>query len=357
MLAAAPASAHTVSGGSANDYTATLGPLTPTVAGVTLRTVENNTRLQLTAAAGVHVVVLGYGDEPYLRVGPDGTFENRLSQSTYENRTYTATQIGGTLAAKSLPPQWVRTGGGRILIWHDHREHNSGPNPPEVRADPSHRHEIGTRDVVIEVEGARHAAALTLTYLPPPSALPLWVLAGLLAVGTTALALLPRSFRLVGVVVAGLVGCDVVHSVGSGLVKAGTTGERLSAFASGNAAEAVAWALGLIGAGLVARGRLAGCYCAGTAAAVIAAVGGLGDAATLSSATAPFAGPVWWARLLTAVTIGVGVGVLGASAVGVVRLDRAERAALAQHALAREPVSGKPVSQEGSAASPATPST
>ncbi len=57
------------------------------------------------------------------------------------------------------------------------------------------------------------------------------------------------------------------------------------------------------------------------------------------------------------VTIGVGVGVLGASAVGVVRLDRAERAALAQHALAREPVSGKPASQEGSAASPATPST
>ena len=322
---AVPASAHTVSGAGGQDYVTLLGPLTPAVPGVTVRVVENGSRLALRNTTGQQVVVLGYDAEPYLRVGPDGVFENTLSQATYVNRDRYGGQTGGSVDAATLPPQWRRTGGGPTVYWHDHRAHNMRSDlPPSVRARPGLRQVVQTSDVEIAVGGAVHRAHVELVYLPPPPSWPWWLLGAGLAAGTALLALPRRWPALLALATVGLVSADAVHSVGIGLDKAGTTGERLAAFAAGNAAEGVAWVLGLVGAVLLLRRSLAGPYVAATAAAVVAIVGGYGDVGILSSSTAPFVGPALWARVLTAVSLGVGAGMLGACALTVRRLDREE---------------------------------
>lgn len=322
---AAPVSAHTVSGAGSQDYTTLLGPLTPAVPGLTLRVVENGSRLALTNTTGQQVVVLGYYHDPYLRVGPDGVFSNTLSQATYVNRDRYGGQTGGTVDAASLPPRWQRTGDGPTVYWHDHRAHNMRTDlPPAVRAQPRLRRVVQESDVEIQVGTVGHTAHVQLVYLPPPPSWPWWVLAAGLGIGTALLALPRRWPPLLALTTLGLVAADLAHSIGIGLDKAGTTGERLAAFATGNLAEAVAWLLGLLGATQLARRSIAGPYLAGTAAVVIAVVGGYGDVGTLSSATAPFAGPFGWARLLTAVSLGVGAGLLAAAALTVRRLDQAE---------------------------------
>lgn len=327
---APPAAAHTVSGGGGEDFTAVLGQLTPPTPGVTLAAVENGSRLQLRNGTGEQVIVLGYYDEPYLRVGPDGTFENTLSPSTYVNRDRYGGQSGGTIDATSLPPQWRRTGDGPTLFWHDHRAHYmGGPYPPAVQARPRVRQVVQSSVVMLRVGDRPVTATLDRVYVPPPPSWPWWVLLGGLALGTALLGLPRRGVALLAAATAGLVVSDAVHSIGIGLTKAGTTGERLAAFAGGNAAEAVAWLVGGVGVVLLLRKGVAGAYCAGTAAAVVAVVGGYGDVGTLASSTAPFAGPLAWARLLTVVAMGVGAGLLVGCALLVRRLDREESLALA----------------------------
>ncbi len=92
---AVPASAHTVSGAGGQDYETLLGPLAPAVPGVTVRVVENGSRLALRNTTGQQVVVLGYDAEPYLRVGPDGSSRTRCRR----RRTSTGTGTAGRPAA------------------------------------------------------------------------------------------------------------------------------------------------------------------------------------------------------------------------------------------------------------------
>ena len=44
-------------------------------------------RLELTNDTDTDVIVRATEGEPYLRIGPDGVFENLLSPATYINRT------------------------------------------------------------------------------------------------------------------------------------------------------------------------------------------------------------------------------------------------------------------------------
>ncbi len=104
---------------------------------------------------------------------------------------------------------------------------------------------------------------------------------------------------------------DVTHST---LVAFSRVEGRLSGFVYGNIVEMVAWILGLAAAVLLVRRSTAGPYLAGTAGFVIAMVGGFGDLGVLYRASAPIAGPMDLARTLTAITIGIGFGLLGATA-------------------------------------------
>lgn len=75
LVLATPASAHTVSGVGATNWKSVLTSVSPTVPGLSVRLVEGGSRLEVTNH-GPEILVLGYDGEPYLRVGPEGVFEN-----------------------------------------------------------------------------------------------------------------------------------------------------------------------------------------------------------------------------------------------------------------------------------------
>ena len=85
--------------------------------------------------------MLGYDDEPYLRVGPHGVFENTRSPATYLNRS---TTITGTPPQSADVERGARvahgSSSGTTASWHDHRAHfMGGDDPPRVARDPGTR--------------------------------------------------------------------------------------------------------------------------------------------------------------------------------------------------------------------------
>ena len=94
-LGAGPASAHTISGPRPTNYRSHIVAMAPVEPGITARVVDLGNKFELTNRSSTEITVLGYEGEPYLRIGPDGIFENLHSQATYINRT----RLGGTVPA------------------------------------------------------------------------------------------------------------------------------------------------------------------------------------------------------------------------------------------------------------------
>src|SRR4051812_1379556 len=188
VVAAQPAAAHDVPGIKPSNFETTVRGTTPRVAGLTVRPIDLGNELELRNGTGADVVVLGYQGEPYLRVGPRGVFENRLSPATYLNRTRDGkTRVPGD-ADPAAVPEWNRLASGTVARWHDHRAHWMGTDdPPEVARAPDQRHVVdhwslqlrrGTQDVTV---------AGDLLWLPGPSPWG-WVL-GALAIALALVAL------------------------------------------------------------------------------------------------------------------------------------------------------------------------
>jgi hypothetical protein len=141
---AGPASAHAVGiGPAASNYRTNVRGIEPPIPGVSVRVVDGGNQLELTNRGSQEITLLGYENEPYLRVGPNGVFENERSPSTFSNRSTTAPrQIPAGFSA-SARPDWRRISSQPVAIFHDHRAHWSG------RADPAAvRRARGTRQTV-----------------------------------------------------------------------------------------------------------------------------------------------------------------------------------------------------------------
>src|SRR5215475_15374745 len=82
LATATPAFAHGADAPDATNYRVTITAL-PALAGVEVRTIEAGARLQLTNHSGRNVEVLGYANEPYLEIRPDGVYQNYHSPATY----------------------------------------------------------------------------------------------------------------------------------------------------------------------------------------------------------------------------------------------------------------------------------
>jgi hypothetical protein len=82
FLAGAPAQAHRADAPAGTDYRVTVTSVTPEVPDLTVRAIEAGAQLELTNRTGRTIEVLGYAGEPYLRIGPDGVFENLNSPAT-----------------------------------------------------------------------------------------------------------------------------------------------------------------------------------------------------------------------------------------------------------------------------------
>lgn len=319
VLTAPPAAAHTVDGSGPTNFLTEITGVSPDVDGLELRVLEFGSQLELTNRTGEDVVVLGYEAEPYLRIGPQGVFENRRSPATYINADRQGQTPVPDDADAEASPEWRKRSGSDTARWHDHRVHWMGSaSPPAVQRDSSRAQVIypawtvplrlGDRDVTVTG---------TLTWVPGPSRWP-WLGAAALA----AVAVVAVSWRwwarVLAVLAVVLVVGDIAHAAGLAWAP-GTAGSPVARFAGGAVIPALGWAAGLAGARLLWRRDELGAYLAAFAGLAVCLIGGIGDIAALSRSQVAFVWGETAARLAVVGSMGIGAGVVVASLLAVRR--------------------------------------
>ncbi|MGH9034447.1 MAG: hypothetical protein ACRD0O_01675, partial [Acidimicrobiia bacterium] len=175
LLTAPPAFAHALSGASPSNYRTRILSVEPQKPGLVVEVVEAGNRLLLTNGTGTDAVVLGYAQEPYLRVGPQGVFENLNSPATYRNRSrFPTAEVPARARDPKVAPEWKKVSDTNSVRFHDHRVHYMGLQPPSpVRADPGTEHVIIPAWEVPLVLGQEQVLVKgDLTWIPGPSSLP-----------------------------------------------------------------------------------------------------------------------------------------------------------------------------------------
>ncbi|MDQ1391563.1 MAG: hypothetical protein QOF30_540 [Acidimicrobiaceae bacterium] len=322
LLPAQPASAHTVSGVGATNWKSVLTSVTPALPGLTVKLVEGGSRIEL-INHGPEVLVFGYEGEPYLRVGPQGVFENLQSPATYLNCSRTGCSFPAGLN-KDGPPQWKKISSGQTTRWHDHRAHFMGSQlPPDVAQSPNKIHQEADWVITMTQGSTPITVKGNYTWIPGSSPLP-WLLVALaLAALGAALGLLgawgvPLAVALLVVTVN-----DVYHAVGIAWFWSGSFVYRLEQFFSGSFYSFVGWALGIVAAWLLMRRRVDGLYAAVFAGGSAALFTGLLDITVLSRSQAPFGGSLSVDRVTVVISLGLGLGVAIGALIGI-RASRPE---------------------------------
>jgi hypothetical protein len=308
---ASPAQAHVVGiGGRASNYHTDVLDITPPVDGLTVRVLEAGNQLELTNHSGQDVVVLGYRSEPYLRVGPGGVYENRRSPSAYANRFANAPSRIPADLDPAAPPQWRRIADQPDAVWHDHRTHWSGPDPPAVAADRGHRQvvvpswqiplRLGQRTALVEGD---------IVWVPGPAPWP-WVLLALVAFAVVLAAGWRQRLDLLAVLVLAAVAADVAHTVG--VFAASTAPVLAKAYAA--IISVGGWAAALVGIWQLRRGRQqAGRILVLLGGTFLAFAGALPDVTALASSQISSGLDPALSRATIALTLGVGLGMIAVS--------------------------------------------
>jgi len=309
---ASPASAHGIGGTQPTNYESTITSVDPATRGVRVELVDLGDRFQLTNDSDRDVVVLGYDDEPYLRVGRRGVFENVKSPATYINRSLTTITAPPRSADSSATPVWRRVSDGNVVRWHDHRAHWMGTDsPPQVQRDPSRRQLIDRWSVPLQVGGETVEVRGVLAWEPPPSPWPAVVLAMVLAATVIGLSRTRRWRSVLVVALSGLVVSSAVHTVGHWGASTAGFGTILVESIYG----IVGIALGVVALVWAGRRGVAAAVPLVLVASVFLLVAtGLSDIATIGHSFVPSSLPAPLARLAVTCTIGLGVGLAVASA-------------------------------------------
>ncbi|MFG1650924.1 hypothetical protein ACGFIE_13405 [Micromonospora sp. NPDC049275] len=335
LLTAAPAAAHGADAPDGTDYRTGVTGVTPARQGLTVRAIEAGARLELTNRTGRAIEVIGYSGEPYLRVGPDGVYENSRSPATYLNRTLAGDTALPADADPAAPPSWRRVDDGVTVRWHDQRALWQESAPPDAaRLAPERTHRV--RDWTIPLRDGADPAQITgtLDWVPPPDAYTWWTvtIVGLLAVG--ALGLLAatstagaRALSAVGVLLLLGGAVAVLYPVGRELdAGAQGVGGVLAGLLGGQV-----WAL-LTGLGALAAGgyalarRPAADFAVALAGACLALFAGVANASVFTRSVVGVPWSAGVARVMVAAVLTTGVG---ATAAGILRLHAASRAATA----------------------------
>lgn len=195
LVPAGPAAAHGAGGDDATNYLSRVGGITgpdgaaADAPGVSWRILAGDALLDVDNASGEELVVEGYEGEPYLRISPDGVFENRMSRATYINADrYAAVEVPPGVDPDA-PPEWLRVGDGPRWSWHDHRVHwMAATLPPAVKVDPSQEVEVLAWTVPFSVDGEELTVSGDLRWVPPPPRWP-WVAGAILVLAAPAVVL------------------------------------------------------------------------------------------------------------------------------------------------------------------------
>jgi hypothetical protein len=325
LALAGPAFAHVGGDVAGSDFDGRVTSVSPEVPGVTVRVLQFGDQFEVVNSTGTEVEVPGYSDEPYLRIGPDGVWRNSRSPATYLNLDRYGRLDVPESADVEAEPEWVQVSTAPQYVWHDHRTHwmSEGQLPPAVAADPDREHLVA-RWVVPMTHGATTVeVAGELSWAPPPSPWVVWP-AHLALVALAVAAGLAHGPRPLGA--AMLVGGAAV------LVHALTTPEPPASISSYGGALAsallpalVAVVVAVLGARAAWRGRGA---MAGFLAVVLGwllLVQGLPDVDVMWSAHVLAAGPDALARVVVALLLGLGAGLVGGGIAAVRRFREPSR--------------------------------
>ena len=312
--AAGPAAAHAIGTGTeASNYRTTVHGIDQATPGVSARTVAGG-QLELTNRSPREVLVLGYRLEPYLRVGPDGVFENQRSPSTYTNRFRTAPATIPEEFDPAAEPEWRRVADGPSAVWHDHRAHWTGPDPQAVAANPRALHVV-MPNWQIPLRQGRQTMVVRgdVTWVPGPSPWP-WALAAV-ALFAAALAAAGgyRRPRVLAVVALVAVAADMVHTAGALLASTASVAAELY----GILTSVAGWVVAGLAAWRLLRGRAeTGLIYLLLGGVFLTLAGALPDLSALArsqlaSGLAPIA-----TRAAITVTLGLGAAMVVAGLVG-----------------------------------------
>lgn len=168
-VVALPGVAHADPAGP-TDYRTTITSIRPATDAFRVSVEGGDAFLRITVEPGHEVVVLGYDDEPYLRILPDGVIEqNRRSYATY----YNAERYGRTdvpdVVDNAAEPDWERIGDGGAWAWHDHRAHWMGTEPP-IGLEPGAS--LPPQVVPVVVDGVPVEIEVRITLAEEPSRVP-----------------------------------------------------------------------------------------------------------------------------------------------------------------------------------------
>jgi hypothetical protein len=309
-MTAVPADAHLLGTNAVpTNYRTQILAVSPPIQGLQVRVAELGGTLELINRTGQQVIVLGARSEPYLRVEPGGGVdENRRSPTWLASRPPGSPPPRSTNVEPTAPPDWHRISGGLQVVWHDHRSHWTGPDPPQVRQAPYRRQVVIPRwQVPLHVGGQTAVVTGEVIWIPGSSPWPWLGLAAALA-ATVAAAARRRYWR--GVLAAALlvaVASDLVHTVGAQLASVAPIVARVYA----SILAAAGWVLGVVVASRLLRRRSSelDLYLLLTAGLFFAFAGGLADVTVLGRSQVSTALPGGVARAAIAVSLGLGGGI------------------------------------------------
>jgi hypothetical protein len=332
VVTAGPASAHGVGGLQPSNYTTIVHGIVPPVAGLHARAVDLGTSIELRNDSPYEVVVLGYQDEPYLRIGPHGVYRNQRSPAVFLNRTSIPTTSAprGKYDAKASPV-WQKISDAPVTVWHDHRTHWMGAvDPPVVAHDPGSRHVvISDWDVPLRLDGRKLAVTGDAVWIPGPSPWP-WVLgAVVLAAAVIALCRTRRWVAVMQWALALLIVSETIHIVGAWQATTASIGSRAvaSIYSVGGVIVCV---LALVW--MRRRDPWAATPAVLIAGLFVLVAGGLADVTALARSQIPTTLPDAVARLTVTIALGVGTGLVVAAGM------RLRAPAVPRRAAARDPV-------------------
>jgi hypothetical protein len=306
LVVAGPAAAHSADAPAATDYRVTVLGVTPPLPGLSVRAIEAGARLELVNRSSRTVEVLGYSGEPYLRVGPDGVYQNAASPATYLNETLAGGVAPPATAGSAMPPLWTKLSPTPAVLWHDHRTQVSVATPRLAPGSGVQR--LLTWSVPLR-DGVREFAVTgTLDLVPPPAQPAWWAGCLLLAAGVATLGL--RSLRAPAAVsaAAGLAG--LLYAVGAGLDSGALGPAGFVRVVLAQQTWPVVCGLAALAAGVYGwLRRPAADLALGLAGACLAIFAGLGNAAVFTHAVTPSAWPAATCRLLVLATVAGGAGV------------------------------------------------
>jgi hypothetical protein len=321
---AGPAAAHAIGTGTeASNYRTRILAVDQAVPGISVRTVAGG-QLELTNRSSEEVVVLGYRLEPYLRVGPDGVFENQRSPSTYTNRFRTAPADIPSEFDPKAAPEWRRVGDGPTAAWHDHRAHWSSPDPPAVKASPGISHVIAPDWQVPLRQGDRTMVVRgDITWVPGPSPWPWALIAVALFVAALAAAGGYRRPKVLAIVALVAVAADMVHTAGALLVSTAPFAAELY----GTVTSAAGWVVAGLAAWRLLRGRAdSGLLYLLLGGVFLTLAGALPDLPALGRSQLASAFGSVVTRAAITVTLGLGAAMVAAGIAGFRSPRRAEAA-------------------------------